>query len=130
VTGGGSGIGRLLCEKLSEEGVQIIVTDINKKGAEETVELIRKKGGKADCFVFDVSNYEAVYSIGDEMIKKIGNPTILVNNAGIVTGTNIFGANEEKIMKTMEVNVNAHFWTVKKFVPYMMEKNNGTIISM
>jgi all-trans-retinol dehydrogenase (NAD+) len=129
VTGGGSGIGRLLCEKLSEEDVHVVVTDINKKGAEETVEIIRKKGGKADYFIVDVSNYEAVYSVGDEIIKKIGQPTILVNNAGIVTGTNIFGANEEKIMKTMEVNVNAHFWTVKKFVPYMMEKNSGTIIS-
>eukprot|EP01080_Neovahlkampfia_damariscottae_P006010 gene6010-10012_t len=129
VTGGGGGIGRMLCERLAEEGVTVVVTDINKKGAEETVELIKNKGGKAECFIFDVSDYHQVYTYGDEIINKIGHPTILINNAGIVTGKNIFDANEETIKKTMEVNVNAHFWTTKKFVPKMIENNHGHVVT-
>ena len=80
----------MICEKLSEEGVTVVVTDINKLGAEETVELIRKKGGKAEPFIFDVSDYNAVYSVGDEIIEKVGNPTILINNAGTRKRKKIF----------------------------------------
>ena len=45
--------------------------------------------------------------------KDVGPVTILVNNAGIVSGTSLLETPDSKIVKTFEVNVLAHFWTIK-----------------
>ena len=47
VTGGGSGIGRAVCERFGEEGAEIAIFDMSEDGAKETVRLITEAGGKA-----------------------------------------------------------------------------------
>ena len=56
VTGGGGGIGRSLCEAMAEFGADIACCDINKEGAQETVELVSKFGHRALAIEADVSN--------------------------------------------------------------------------
>jgi len=54
----------------------------------------------------------------------------LVNNAGIVTGGDFLDCKDEKIIKTMNVNCISHFWTLKAFLPRMIEKNSGHIVTV
>lgn len=55
---------------------------------------------------------------------------MLVNNAGIVAGKTFFEGNDAYSLKTMEVNTIAHFWTVRAFMPKMIEKNYGMLITI
>jgi len=129
-TGSGSGIGRLTCYNLAKKGAHIICTDMNKETAEETAETIRKTGGKATSYKLDVTDREAVYKLADQIRRDIGDVTILINNAGIVTGKKIQDCSDSMMVKTMDVNTISHFWTLKAFLPTMMKKNSGHVVSI
>jgi len=130
VTGGGSGIGRLMCLKLAKLGATIITWDINSKGNAETAQMIEKEGGKAYTYTVDMSNREEIYSTAAKVQKEVGDVTILVNNAGIVSGTSLLDTPDSKILKTFEVNSLAHFWTIKAFLPTMIQKKRGHIVNI
>ncbi len=82
VTGGGSGIGQGICQAYAREGARVIVLDVNKEGAQETVDLVAKAGGKASSMTLDVTDRDACRRVAAE-IARSGNISILVNNAGI-----------------------------------------------
>jgi NAD(P)-dependent dehydrogenase (short-subunit alcohol dehydrogenase family) len=82
VTGGGSGIGQGICQAYAREGARVIVLDANPEGANETVELIAKAGGKASAVKLDVTDRAACQTAAAE-IARGGNVSVLVNNAGI-----------------------------------------------
>ncbi|RUS71580.1 hypothetical protein EGW08_020658 [Elysia chlorotica] len=62
--------------------------------------------------------------------QEVGDVDILVNNAGIVTGTKFLDSPDSMNIKTMDINCNAHFWTVKAFLPAMLKKNRGHVVSL
>jgi len=130
VTGGGSGIGRLMCLRLARLGATVVTWDINKAGNEETVDMIKKEGHKAVSYTVDMSNREAIYQSASKTAEEIGPVTILVNNAGIVSGTSLLDTPDNKITKTFEVNTLAHFWTVKAFLPTMIKHKLGHIVNV
>lgn len=68
--------------------------------------------------------------VGNQIRKEHGNPTILINNAGVGFGETILESSEEHIRLTMEVNALSHYWTVKEFLPAMVQKDHGHIITV
>ncbi|KAK1878697.1 Epidermal retinol dehydrogenase 2 [Dissostichus eleginoides] len=67
---------------------------------------------------------------GSTVKREVGDVSILVNNAGIVTGKKFMDAPDSLIEKTMEVNTMAHFWTYKAFLPAMIANNHGHLVSI
>merc|ERR1712142_138732 len=61
VTGGGSGIGRLMCLRFARLGATVVTWDINKAGNEETVAMIKKEGNKAFSYIVDMSSRDSIY---------------------------------------------------------------------
>ena len=88
----------------------MICCDINSAGNQQTVEDIKEFGGKAFAYPFDCSDRNAVYENAKKIKKDVGDVTILVNNAGIVTGKKFMDIPDELAQKTVEVNTIAHFW--------------------
>jgi NAD(P)-dependent dehydrogenase (short-subunit alcohol dehydrogenase family) len=82
VTGGGSGIGQGICQAYAREGARVVVLDANLEGAQETVDLVAKAGGKASAVKVDVTDRQACKAAAAEVAKG-GQVSILVNNAGI-----------------------------------------------
>lgn len=82
VTGGASGIGRAICLRLGEEGCVVGVFDKNGAGAQETVSLIAKAGGKAFAHTLDITDYNACAQAVAAFERQAGPVEILVNNAG------------------------------------------------
>ncbi|KAG9510510.1 Short-chain dehydrogenase/reductase family 16C member 6, partial [Fragariocoptes setiger] len=136
ITGGASGLGRLMAIKFAKLGARVIIWDVNMSGLEETAKLIEQLRSEKDnvgqCHIYriDITDREAVYSTAKLIEQQIGTVTIVVNNAGIVTGKRFLELADDKIVKTFEVNVIAHFWIIKAFLPGMMEKNHGHIVSL
>jgi len=56
--------------------------------------------------------------------------TILINNAGVASGRPLLETSDFRIRKTIEVNAISHFYTIKEFLPSMLEKNRGHIVTI
>merc|ERR1711934_850768 len=62
--------------------------------------------------------------------KDVGVVKILINNAGIVSGSALLETPDEKIIRTFQVNVFAQFWTMKSFMPDMIKNKSGHIVNV
>lgn len=130
ITGAGSGIGRLFARKFSALGVRVVLWDINASDVEETAKIVRVNGGKAWWYVCDVTEVAKVNETAQRVREEVGDVTMLVNNAGIVTGKYFQDLNEEDFHRTLNVNSLAHVWTLKAFLPNMLERNHGHIVTV
>lgn len=66
--------------------------------------------------------------VAGQIKKDHGHPTVLINNAGIVFPETILDESDERIRLTLEVNTLSHFWTVKEFLPNMIQRDHGHIV--
>jgi len=130
VTGAAGYIGRRLALKFAEKGAAVVLWDVNKDGIEEVAEEIKETGGHAFPFCCNLKDKHDIQRTASKVSKDVGDPTILVNNAGIVAGKGILDLSEDDIEATFDVNILAHFWTVRAFLPAMMKANHGHIVSV
>lgn len=121
ITGGASGIGELLANTLAVRNVTVVVLDVNP---------IVTENCNITYFKCDVSKFEEVETVSKRIIKEIGDPTVLVNNAGIIQGKLLLDLSPEDIKQTFEINTLAHFWTLKAFLPAMLKNKSGHIITV
>ena len=110
ITGAGSGIGRLMALRFASLGSTVVCVDINKQANEATVNEIQSKDQKAFSFTCDCSSRDDIYRIANEVKENVGDVTILVNNAGIVSGKKFLQISDKLIENTFAVNTMAHFW--------------------
>jgi len=130
ITGAGHGIGRELALKLVRLGVRVACWDINLAGAEETLRMMKERGGEGMVLAVDVSDHDAVRSAALTTRTEMGEVTLLFNNAGIMPCKPIESFSQHEIEKIFGVNVYSQFWTVKEFLPRMISLNKGHIVSM
>lgn len=130
ITGAGSGLGKLLAFRFADLNCRLVLWDINGESIEQVASDIRPKGITCKTYTVDLSKRENIYKAADSVKEEVGDVDILINNAGIVTGRKFLDCPDNLIEKTMEVNVMAHFWTVKSFLPAMMAKNQGHLVSI
>ncbi|MEZ5426575.1 MAG: SDR family NAD(P)-dependent oxidoreductase [Pyrinomonadaceae bacterium] len=120
ITGAGSGIGRALAVRLSEEGVAgLVISDVNEAGLGETADLAGASGVPVLTSVVDVSRREEVERLADETVEKFGRATHLINNAGV----GLIGRCEQISIEDIEWLMGINFWgTVygtKTFLPLL-----------
>ncbi|KAL3272787.1 hypothetical protein HHI36_014247 [Cryptolaemus montrouzieri] len=130
ITGGGGGLGRLLALRLAKHGASVILWDVNLEGVEETVKQVKEQGGEAHGYKCDLSKNDDVYRVAEITKKQVGDVDILINNAGVLSGKLLMDTPDELIKRTFDVNILAHFWTVKAFLPDMISKNKGHIVTI
>ena len=131
ITGGASGIGRRMALEFAQQGAKLVLWDIHQGRLDETVaEISGVSSHQAYGFVCDISNRQAVYETAKQVEEAVGPVDILVNNAGIVSGKSILEIEDEKIEATFGVNTLALFWTAKAFLPAMIERNSGHIVTI
>lgn len=71
-----------------------------------------------------------IAAVAREIRSKVGEPTILINNAGVVRGKTILETSDMDLRFTFDVNAFAHFRTVKEFLPYMVNRNHGMVVTV
>ncbi|MHB8897017.1 MAG: SDR family oxidoreductase [Candidatus Geothermincolia bacterium] len=129
VTGGAMGMGKSLAELLLREGSRVAIVDIRDSELEAAREELSALGEVA-TFKCDISDRPAVYALADKVREEFGSVDLLVNNAGIVKAHVLMEKPDELIEKNIGVNLLAHFWTMKAFLPDMMERRTGHIVNM
>ncbi|KAL2085298.1 hypothetical protein ACEWY4_018618 [Coilia grayii] len=131
ITGAGSGLGRGLALEFARLGARLVLWDINQDGIKETARIVMEcHNARANTYVCDCGDRSEVYRVADQVKREVGDVTILINNAGIVTGKKFLEAPDALIEKTMAVNSMAHFWMYKAFLPAMIAGNHGHLVSI
>jgi len=131
VTGGGSGIGQATAILYAQKGAKVIVSDIDKKGGEETVASIRKTGGDASFLQTDVSKAEDCEALVKGTISTYGRLDMAFNNAGIGGEMNpVADMSVEGWLKVINVNLNSVFYCMKYQLPEMLKQGQGSIVNM
>ncbi|NXJ95567.1 RDHE2 dehydrogenase, partial [Corythaixoides concolor] len=131
ITGAGSGVGRFLSVKFASLGATVVLWDINQEGLKETSRLARENGAeRVHCYTCDCSKRQEIYRVADQVKKEVGDVSILVNNAGVVVGKRLTDIPDSLVEKTMQVNVMAHFWICKAFLPAMIACNHGHLVTI
>jgi all-trans-retinol dehydrogenase (NAD+) len=129
ITGGASGLGRLLAIDFAKRGARVAAWDLNA-GALASLEAETRGIGSVTGTVCDVSDRNAVYREAAALIACKGPVDILINNAGVVSGAPLLDTPDGKIVKSIEVNLLASFWTCKAVLPAMIERNRGHIVTI
>ncbi len=130
VTGGGSGIGRCICEAMAECGADVACCDRDKDGARETVALISKFKRRSVAIEADVSQPDSVQDMVDKTIAALGNIDILFNNAGIYPAeSKIHETAIEDWDRIIAVDLKGVFLCMRAVLPIMIKHGNGAIIN-
>lgn len=129
ITGAGSGIGQALTIKAIEEGAKVIASDVNEKGLDETITLT---SGRAEKYLLDVANHEAIKTFAMDIIQKHPNDTIiLVNNAGVGLASGNFTETPlDDFEWLMNINLYGVIRLCKAFLPHLLQQNKGHIINV
>jgi all-trans-retinol dehydrogenase (NAD+) len=131
ITGSGSGLGRDMAITMAGLGATVVICDINESAVVKVVDDIQAKTGRAVFgYHCDISDRHAVYAMADKVKAEVGVIDILINNAGIVSGGDFLEIPDEKIELTFGVNTLALFWTAKAFLPAMIERNDGHVVTI
>lgn len=130
VTGAGGGIGRLIALGLANLGCKVVCWDVAKQANEETARLIKMSKGEVYAYQVDLTKREEIYRAAERVKQEVGKVAILVNNAGVVTGKSLLECSDEQIQRTFDVNILAHFWTTKSFLPDMIMQDSGHIVTI
>jgi NAD(P)-dependent dehydrogenase (short-subunit alcohol dehydrogenase family) len=131
VTGAASGIGREVALGYAREGARVVVSDVDDRGGQETVDLIRQAGGEAVYFHADVSDPAACQALVDFTLKTYGRLDVACNNAGIGGESNLTGEYSlegwDKVIKT---NLSSVFYCMRSEIPTMLQNGGGAIVNM
>ena len=130
VTGGASGIGKLVALDLAARGMKVVVWDVNAKSLNDLTKEAKRMNLQVVCMNCDVSNRKDVYAKAKLVKKSASNVDVLINNAGIVSGKEFMKTTDEEAERTMRVNTLAHFWTVRAFLQSMLERDSGHIVTI
>ena len=122
LTGGSGGIGKQIMEDLSRQRVRVVILDITRP----TFEL----PGNVTFYQTDITSAMALSETGAAIRKLHGEPTVIVNNAGVFHHGTILGMPEGKLRQTFDVNIISHFLIMKEFLPFMVRINRGHVITV
>ncbi len=132
VTGAASGIGRAIAVGYAREGARVVLLDSNELGATEAAKEIRVTGGRAESFRLDVTNREECFAVAKDIAAKVGEVSILCNNAGI-NRRNAFTADPDAVLKDwhdiMAINLNGVFNVTHAFLEPLLA-SKGRIVNI
>lgn len=134
VTGSSSGAGAAIAEVFAEQGAQVIVTGRTPKRAQEVVDGIIAKGGKAVFHALESSQEESIKTLIEDTVAQFGKIDILVNNAA---GTTAHGATDIQLAKVptdvwddvMATDLRSVYLACRYAIPYMQKNGGGVILN-
>jgi NAD(P)-dependent dehydrogenase (short-subunit alcohol dehydrogenase family) len=124
ITGGGSGIGRAVCQRLAAHGATVAVLDIDLPSARETAETV---GGFA--VEVDVTDVDAMGAALDSAAAALGGISILMNNAGNSTMAPLAGWDPDEWDRIVRLNLTGVFNGMRAGVPHLLSGGGGAVVN-
>jgi all-trans-retinol dehydrogenase (NAD+) len=130
VTGAASGIGRLLADRVAAEGARVVLWDVDVVALDRARAELAAAGHAVAAYACNVRDRAAVAAVAARTLVEQGAVDVLVNNAGVVSGKTLLDASDDDILRTFDVNTLALFWTTRAFLPAMIERGRGHVVTI
>ena len=129
ITGGASGIGKIMGRMALERGAELIIWDINQKSIDDTVKVFQTIG-PVFGYQLDVSDPEQIKAAAKQLISERGLVNILINNAGIVVCKYFDEHSTDEIKRSMAINASAPMYVTAEFLGQMIVQHSGHICNI
>ncbi|TDQ49218.1 3-oxoacyl-ACP reductase FabG [Actinorugispora endophytica] len=130
VTGAARGIGAATAQRLAAEGHAVAVLDLNEADARATADAITEAGGRAIPVGADVSDTGQVEAAVAATAERLGPPTILVNNAGVIRDNLLFKMTDQDWDLVMDVHLRGAFLMTRSVQAHMTEQGWGRVVNL
>jgi NAD(P)-dependent dehydrogenase (short-subunit alcohol dehydrogenase family) len=131
ITGGTSGIGRAVANKLAQLGIHVVIVGRNVKRGEQAVAEIRAAGGQADFLPSDLRDASSAREVAKRAIDLAsGKIDILINNAGVFPFGPTHETTEDSFDKVYSLNVKVPYFLVAELAPPMAKRGKGAIVNL
>ncbi|GIJ88479.1 hypothetical protein Asppvi_007403 [Aspergillus pseudoviridinutans] len=125
LTGGSNGIGRRIAQLLGGRGIKVALLDIHPP--QEDQDRLPPTVRFHKC---DITSPSAIAAVATDIRATLGDPTVLINNAGVCSGKTILGGTEAETRVQFEVNTLAHYWLAREFLPHMVKRDHGLVATV
>jgi 3-oxoacyl-[acyl-carrier protein] reductase len=130
VTGAARGIGAATARRLAADGMAVAVLDLDEADCAGTVKEIEDAGGRALAVGADVSKSDQVNAAVERVTAELGEPTVLVNNAGIIRDNLLFKMTDDDFDAVIGVHLRGAFLMTRAVQKYMTEQKWGRIVNL
>jgi NAD(P)-dependent dehydrogenase (short-subunit alcohol dehydrogenase family) len=143
VTGGGTGLGRVICKALATAGANLVVAARKQGPIEQTKAEVKKLGRKAIAISVDVTDSTQVNKMVKRTIDMFGRIDILVNNAGIAKGVDpsfenaldvkpkeIWELSDQEWLYSINTNLSGTFYCCRAVAKQMIGQGSGKVINL
>jgi NAD(P)-dependent dehydrogenase (short-subunit alcohol dehydrogenase family) len=122
VTGGAGGIGGKIVQLFAERGIKVVVLDV--------IDMTFSTPANVHYYKCDITSTETLSKVAAQIRADVGEPTVVINNAGVARGKTVLNSTEKDVRFTFEVNTLAHYWMAHEFLPAMVKRNHGMIVTV
>lgn len=130
VTGGARGIGRGVALRLAADGCAVAIIDLTEEAGAPAVDEIRTAGGRAIAVGADVSLEADVTAAVDRVVAELGEPTVLVNNAGITRDASLFKLEPDAWDAVIDVHLRGAYLMSRAAQKFMVQAGWGRIVNL
>jgi short-subunit dehydrogenase len=130
VTGGASGIGKAIAERLATEGAELVLVDLNADALRTVADEFAKRGVRVRTYTLDVTDTSRITGLKEEIARDVGRIDLLVNNAGLVFGGGFLDVPLEKHLTTYRVNTLGLVAMTHAFLPDLIASSDGHVVNV
>lgn len=130
VTGAARGIGASIAARLAADGHDIAILDLDLAACADTVAIVEAAGRRALAVSADVADEAAVKAAVATIATRLGPPSVLVNNAGVLRDKMLSKMTFEDWRTVLDVNLTSAFLMCREVVPHMRETGWGRIVNL
>ena len=130
VTGSARGIGAATARRLAADGMAVAVLDLDEGACAATVKEIADAGGRAVAVGADVSKTDQVNAAVEKVAAELGEPTVLVNNAGVIRDNLLFKMSDDDWDTVLGIHLRGAFLMSRAVQKYMVDQHFGRIVNL
>ncbi|HEY42122.1 MAG TPA: SDR family oxidoreductase [Dehalococcoidia bacterium] len=133
ITGGGTGLGKMMALLMAKEGADIVVAARRIGAIEQTADEVREIGPRALAIPTDVTDPAQVNNLVERTLVEMGGLDILVNNAGIVRGQErrpLWEVTDEEWRIGIDTNLSGAFYCCRAAIKHFVDQGHGKIINI
>ena len=130
VTGAGQGIGRSIALKMTQEGADVVIAEMNQDTGAQTAREVEGLGGKAMFVALNVADQRSVQNMMSQVLRSWKRIDILVNNAGFDRPANLLKTKEEDWDAVLGVHLKGTLNCIQTVAPHMIENSYGKIVNV